>query len=117
MSAERSKVSLNPSRPLRAFPREGTIIDESPALTAVLQAQPGRIVPGSDAPRVGTDGVRPGAGEPKTRHPKGLSAYDYGKVLRRQRQPNFARRTGPRWLKEAGRGPEIALDSRAKRPG
>ena len=44
MSAGRSKVSLNPSRPLRAFPREGTIIDESPALTAVLQAQPGRIV-------------------------------------------------------------------------
>src|SRR3954462_6035387 len=44
MSAGRSKVSLNPSRPLRAFPHEGTIIDESPALTAVLQAHPERIV-------------------------------------------------------------------------
>jgi|SRR5579885_1914441 len=35
-----SKVPLNSSRPLRAFPRAGTIDDESPALTAVLQAQP-----------------------------------------------------------------------------
>jgi len=41
----RPKVSLNSSRPLRAFPREGTFLtDESPALTAVLQAQPARIV-------------------------------------------------------------------------
>ncbi len=38
------KGSLNSSRPLRAFPREGTVSDESPALTAVLQAQPRRIV-------------------------------------------------------------------------
>ena len=36
---EPAKVSLNSSRPLRAFPRAGTYIDESPALTAVLQAQ------------------------------------------------------------------------------
>jgi hypothetical protein len=42
--AHAPKVSLNSSRPLRTFPREGTIIDESPALTAVLQAQPARIV-------------------------------------------------------------------------
>jgi hypothetical protein len=39
-----AKVSLNSSRPLRGFPRAGTYIDESPALTAVLQAQPGGIV-------------------------------------------------------------------------
>ena len=54
MSTGRSKVSLNSSRPLRAFPREGTFLDESPALTAVLQAQPGRIVPSSAARRAGT---------------------------------------------------------------
>ena len=34
----RWKVSLNSSRPLRGLLREGTFIDESPALTAVLQA-------------------------------------------------------------------------------
>ena len=34
-----SKVSLNSSRPLRTFPHEGTFIDESPALTTVLQAR------------------------------------------------------------------------------
>ena len=39
-----TKVSLNSSRPLRALPRAGTYIDESPALTAVLQARPGAIV-------------------------------------------------------------------------
>jgi len=39
-----SKVSLNSSRPLHAFPREGTSHDESPALTAVLQAQRPAIV-------------------------------------------------------------------------
>ena len=39
-----SKVSLNSSRPLHAFPREGTYQDESPALTAVLQAQRPAIV-------------------------------------------------------------------------
>jgi hypothetical protein len=39
-----SKVSLNSSRPLHAFPREGTSHDESPALTAVLQAQQPAIV-------------------------------------------------------------------------
>ena len=44
---EKAKVSLNSSRPLRAFPRAGTYIDESPALTAVLQAQPGAIVQGN----------------------------------------------------------------------
>jgi hypothetical protein len=38
-----SKVPLNSSRPLRAFPHEGTIVDESPALTAVLQAQRGEL--------------------------------------------------------------------------
>jgi hypothetical protein len=54
MSAWRSKVSLNPSRPLRAFPREGTFIDESPALTAVLQAQPRRIVARGSAQRAAT---------------------------------------------------------------
>jgi hypothetical protein len=32
------KVSLNSSRPLHGFHREGTIFDESPALTIVLQA-------------------------------------------------------------------------------
>ncbi len=42
-AATRPKVSLNSSRPLRTFPREGTIFDESPALTAVLQAQPRRL--------------------------------------------------------------------------
>ena len=42
--AQQPKVSLNSSRPLRAFPREGTFIDESPALTAVLQAQRAAIV-------------------------------------------------------------------------
>ena len=41
-----TKVSLNSSRPLRALPRAGTYIDESPALTAVLQARPGAIVQG-----------------------------------------------------------------------
>src|SRR6478735_12690176 len=41
-----AKVSLNSSRPLRRFPCAGTYIDESPALTAVLQAQPARIVHG-----------------------------------------------------------------------
>jgi hypothetical protein len=41
-----TKVSLNSSRPLRRFPGAGTYIDESPALTAVLQAQPGAIVQG-----------------------------------------------------------------------
>ena len=41
-----AKVSLNSSRPLRAFLRAGTYIDESPALTAVLQARPGAIVQG-----------------------------------------------------------------------
>jgi hypothetical protein len=41
-----AKVSLNSSRPLRALPRAGTYIDESPALTAVLQARPGAIVQG-----------------------------------------------------------------------
>jgi len=39
-----AKVPLNSSRPLRALPRAGTYIDESPALTAVLQARPGAIV-------------------------------------------------------------------------
>src|SRR6516162_1103064 len=39
-----SKVSLNSSRPPHAFPREGTSHDESPALTAVLQAQRPAIV-------------------------------------------------------------------------
>jgi hypothetical protein len=34
----RPKVFLNSSRPLRGFRREGTVIDESPALTVVLQA-------------------------------------------------------------------------------
>ena len=56
MSAVRSKVSLNSSRPLHAFPREGTFLDESPALTAVLQAQPRRIVPSAAAGWVGTGG-------------------------------------------------------------
>ena len=36
---DRPKGSLNSSRSLRALPREGTVLDESPALTAVLQAQ------------------------------------------------------------------------------
>ncbi len=44
---QETKVSLNSSRPLRAFLRAGTYIDESPALTAVLQAQPGAIVQGN----------------------------------------------------------------------
>lgn len=35
------KVPLNSSRPLRGFHREGTIVDESPALTVVLQAHVG----------------------------------------------------------------------------
>ena len=39
------QVPLNSSRPLRTFPRAGTVLDESPALTAVLQAQPRPIVP------------------------------------------------------------------------
>ena len=43
----RPKVSLNSSRPLHAFPREGTSHDESPALTAVLQAQRAAIVAAS----------------------------------------------------------------------
>ena len=54
----RSKVSLNSSRPLRAFPREGTFFDESPALTAVLQAQPRRIVPSAPRDGAGTDAGR-----------------------------------------------------------
>ena len=33
--------SLNSSRPLRDFHREGTFVDESPALTVVLQAHGG----------------------------------------------------------------------------
>jgi len=41
---EPAKVSLNSSRPLRALPRAGTYIDESPALTAVLQARQRAIV-------------------------------------------------------------------------
>lgn len=41
------KGSLNSSRPLRGFHREGTVVDESPALTIVLQAQPAAIL--SDA--------------------------------------------------------------------
>ena len=41
-----TKVSLNSSRPLRRLPGAGTYIDESPALTAVLQARPGAIVQG-----------------------------------------------------------------------
>ena len=36
----RWKDSLNSSRSLHGFRREGTFFDESPALTAVLQAQP-----------------------------------------------------------------------------
>jgi hypothetical protein len=42
------KVPLNSSRPLGAFPRPGTFPDESPALTAVLQAQRRIIVPQPD---------------------------------------------------------------------
>src|SRR5262245_46601287 len=38
------KGSLNSSRPLRGFRREGTVIDESPALTVVLQAHARRIL-------------------------------------------------------------------------
>jgi len=43
IGASRRKVSLNSSRPLRGLPREGTSFDESPALTAVLQAQTRRF--------------------------------------------------------------------------
>jgi hypothetical protein len=43
MGAPRPKVSLNSSRSLRALPHEGTVFDESPALTAVLQAQRGEL--------------------------------------------------------------------------
>jgi hypothetical protein len=71
----RSKVSLNSSRPLRAFPREGTIIDESPALTAVLQAQPGRIVPSGVRWGAGT-GVLSRAGGGESDRPGPLSARD-----------------------------------------
>jgi len=48
------KGSLNSSRPLRGFHREGTIVDESPALTIVLQAQRARILKHPTKSRAGS---------------------------------------------------------------
>ena len=45
------KGSLNSSRPLRGFHREGTFVDESPALTIVLQAQRAAILADARARR------------------------------------------------------------------
>ena len=98
MSAGRSKVSLNSSRPLRAFPREGTFLDESPALTAVLQAQPGRIVPSSAARRAGTragggGGFRPVGGLEQwgAVGPMGGGGRVWGGRIRLGRLPAMAR--------------------------
>jgi hypothetical protein len=84
MSAWRSKVSLNSSRPLRTFPREGTFLDESPALTAVLQAQPRRIVPSGAARRAGTDARRGLA------RPAGAAGRDWEGRARHGKPPDVA---------------------------
>jgi hypothetical protein len=80
MSAGRSKVSLNPSRPLRTFPREGTFFDESPALTAVLQAQRTVIVANLQRVALG-DEVRLGSGS-WFRCSGALSCSQHGSALR-----------------------------------
>jgi hypothetical protein len=84
MSAWRSKVSLNSSRPLRTFPCEGTFLDESPALTAVLQAQPRELYQAAQR-----GGLEPMPAKGLAR-PMGAAGRDWEGRARRGRPPEVA---------------------------